>query len=404
MENTTGPIHLRLPSREESLEDWRVDRRVSRVEARRHGLRNTMVRAKAIRPRDSQWDQPLWVSEELLRPLLEQQRTGRCTYGECLEHPKRRCRFQGDEEARSKAKTYAPEPKMVRDELGKKLEASCAPYLEASRGMKVSPAGFQVLSGSTSKEEEEETKLKGIPLPDNSFFKDLMSVPSIVHSSSARKKYSKAEDDVIIQGRMRDPPLGWDAIAALLPGRTGNMVKKRWGNRLIAKVRRRPSINKVRRPAAMAAIENFAEAEEESSEEEAPTPTPSAPKTPATPAPVRPVDRNNLYNQLVTVRGQVDEDGNPLIYYVLVWHSEAGKCDLVRAKQYGYFTGRSSRSGQPRYKLVPEGEGGELNNVASEDIRVVYSEAVYKLSDADKEAWNLLEKPRLPSPPPEDNS
>jgi len=364
-----------------------------------------MVRAKAIRPRDSQWDEPLWVSEDLLRPMLERQQAGSCSYGECLEHPKRRCRFQGDEEARSRATKCSTKPKMVRDEMGRKVEASCAPYLEASRGMKVSPAGFQVLSGSTSQEEEEETKLKDIPLPNNSFFEDLLSMPAIVHSTSARKKYSKAEDDVIIQGRLRDRPLSWDAIAALLPGRTGNMVKKRWGNRLIAKVRRRPSIAKVRRPAAMAAIENFAEEEDElSEEEEAPTPTPSVPKTPATPASVRPINRSNLFNQLVTVRGQVDGDGRPVLFYVLVWHVEAEKCDLVRVKQDGFFTGRSSRSGQPRYKLVPEGEGGEMNNVSTEDIRVVYSEAVYKLSDADKEAWNLLEEPRLPSPPPEPGS
>lgn len=176
------------------------------------------------------------------------------------------------------------------------------------------------------------------------------------------------------------------------------MIKKRWGNRLAAKSKRHTSINKVRRSAAMAAIENFAEEEEESSEEEVAPPPPAASRPVAS---TKTVDRNNLFNQIVTVSGQIDEAGKPSLFYVLVWHVQEGTCDLVRVKQDGCFSVRSSRLGKPRYKLVPEGQGEEMTRIPVSSIRVVHSEAVYKLSDADKEAWNLLEEPRLPSPPPE---
>ena len=49
------------------------------------------------------------------------------------------------------------------------------------------------------------------------------------------------------------------------------------------------------------------------------------------------------------------------------------------------------RSGRTKWKLVPEGQGEELESVPAVDCTIVKSEATNKVSDADKEAWQVFD-------------
>jgi hypothetical protein len=55
----------------------------------------------------------------------------------------------------------------------------------------------------------------------------------------------------------------------------------------------------------------------------------------------------------------------------------------------GTFTGNTVRAGRPRYKLVPEGEGKEMDLPGS-CCHIVTAFTVSKTMDADKETWDIV--------------
>ena len=126
-----------------------------------------------------------------------------------------------------------------------------------------------------------------------------------------------------------------------------------------------------------------------------PAPAPGAGAPPAAfgPATVkisRQEMKSGLYNKVVFVHDRFDERGRPKLYFVLLYNQETKLVTLVEMVQDGHFGPRSARKGRPRWKLTPEGLGEELQDFPASQCVAVPSEAVNKLSDADKESWEIL--------------
>ena len=100
--------------------------------------------------------------------------------------------------------------------------------------------------------------------------------------------------------------------------------------------------------------------------------------------------KSGLYNKVVYIQDRFDAQGRPKLYFVLVYNQETKRADLVEMVQDGHFGPRSARKGRPRWKLTPEGQGEELQGFDTSRCVAVPSEAVNKLSDADKESWEIL--------------
>ena len=71
--------------------------------------------------------------------------------------------------------------------------------------------------------------------------------------------------------------------------------------------------------------------------------------------------RPNLVNKVVRVPSRPEFD----YYYVLHFIKDMDWCHVVPMREFGTFQGSTVRAGRPRYKLVPEGEGREIDLPAS---------------------------------------
>ena len=87
--------------------------------------------------------------------------------------------------------------------------------------------------------------------------------------------------------------------------------------------------------------------------------------------------------------------GKTKYWFVLHYIPDMHWCHLAPLRQDGVFPATlkngnpSAHAGRPRWKLVPEGEGKELD-VSAERCKIIKSATVHKTQDADKEAWDVL--------------
>jgi hypothetical protein len=105
-----------------------------------------------------------------------------------------------------------------------------------------------------------------------------------------------------------------------------------------------------------------------------------------------------LYNKVVAIEG-----GPPGYYFVLHYIPDMQWCHLAEMSQFGLFP-KTYKNGKPhafadrpQWKLLPEGQGAELD-VSADRCRVVKCVTVNRVSDADKEAWDILEDPEAAGP------
>ena len=76
-------------------------------------------------------------------------------------------------------------------------------------------------------------------------------------------------------------------------------------------------------------------------------------------------------------------------WYVLTYLPDLQWCHLGPLVQDGVFDSKYKGSaGRPVWKLVPEGEGKEVD-VSAEDCQIIKSKAVKKTVDADLEEWDI---------------
>ena len=86
------------------------------------------------------------------------------------------------------------------------------------------------------------------------------------------------------------------------------------------------------------------------------------------------------------------KQGNYKYWFVLQYDMANAQVQLAPLQPSGRFpTGTGNeRAGRTRWKAVPEGEGKEIY-VAAGLCKVVWAEVVNRVSDVDKEAWDILE-------------
>ena len=97
------------------------------------------------------------------------------------------------------------------------------------------------------------------------------------------------------------------------------------------------------------------------------------------------------YNKIVIIPTKLDAKKRPQLFFVLHFNPLAQRCHLVPLMEDGTFRREGPRSGRTKWKLVPEGQGEELESVPAVDCTIVKSEATNKVSDADKEAWQVFD-------------
>lgn len=97
----------------------------------------------------------------------------------------------------------------------------------------------------------------------------------------------------------------------------------------------------------------------------------------------------HMFNRVVAI-----EDAPAEYYFVLHYVPDLQWCHLAPMRQEGLFPATTKQglqhpaAGRPCWKLVPEGEGQELD-VSAERCRVVRAATIKKCADADKEHWDL---------------
>jgi len=101
-----------------------------------------------------------------------------------------------------------------------------------------------------------------------------------------------------------------------------------------------------------------------------------------------------LYNKVVELSGAATTEGkkvgNYKYWFVLHYDMATSQCQLAPLQPSGKFTTGAERIGRVRWKAVPEGDGKEIY-VAAAQCKVLWAEPVNKVSDVDKEAWDILE-------------
>ena len=104
-----------------------------------------------------------------------------------------------------------------------------------------------------------------------------------------------------------------------------------------------------------------------------------------------------LFNKVVEIEG-----GPPGFFFVLHYIPDMQWCHLAEMAQFGLFP-KTYKNGKPhafadrpQWMLVPEGQGAELD-VSADRCRVVKCVTVNRVTDADKEAWDILEDQTAPT-------
>jgi hypothetical protein len=101
----------------------------------------------------------------------------------------------------------------------------------------------------------------------------------------------------------------------------------------------------------------------------------------------------NLFNKVVKLNsdGQHEAGDEFKYYYVLTYIPDLFWCHLAPMRQDGYFSSQKSRSaGRPRWKLVHEGAGKELD-ISADVCEVVKARTMKGCADADREEWDILD-------------
>jgi hypothetical protein len=101
----------------------------------------------------------------------------------------------------------------------------------------------------------------------------------------------------------------------------------------------------------------------------------------------------NLFNKVVKLNsdGQHEAGDEFKYYYVLTYIPDLFWCHLAPMRQDGYFNSQKNRSaGRPRWKLVHEGAGKELD-ISADVCEVVKARTMKGCADADKEEWDIVD-------------
>lgn len=101
----------------------------------------------------------------------------------------------------------------------------------------------------------------------------------------------------------------------------------------------------------------------------------------------------NLFNKVVKLNsdGQHEAGDEFKYYYVLTYIPDLFWCHLAPMRQDGYFSSQKSRSaGRPKWKLVHEGAGKELD-ISADVCEVVKARTMKGCADADREEWDILD-------------
>ncbi|GMI05761.1 hypothetical protein TrRE_jg4644 [Triparma retinervis] len=109
----------------------------------------------------------------------------------------------------------------------------------------------------------------------------------------------------------------------------------------------------------------------------------------------------SMFNKVVKRKSGWDGDNGAWgeeqfeFWYVLTFLPDLQWCHLAPLREVGVFGSKFPNSeGRPKYKLVPEGAGKEVDVSASE-CKVVKSISVLKTEDADEEEWDVLWEDRF---------
>ena len=217
--------------------------------------------------------------------------------------------------------------------------------------------------------------------------------------TTRRKPFTDQENMFIIAERNRGTT--WEKIASMMLDRTPSQVKKYYHAHLKPKrkynkqqVKEKGTSGKTTAKMTTAQTSAAARPQAGAGVAAGPGPVTGAAQQqqllhhPPVMVAVPPADlENKLYNKIVSVPKKMDKSGNrPQLYFVLNFNEIEDKCHLVPLMEDGTFI-----SGKKRYKLVPEGEGEELEGVDAKTCTVVKSVATNKVQDADQEAWLILD-------------
>ena len=189
-------------------------------------------------------------------------------------------------------------------------------------------------------------------------------------SKLPKTPFTPEEDKVIVAERRRGTT--WELISRLLPGRTAAIVKKHYHQNL-KPPRQTPGVPQ--QPSALTGGPQKQQAAE------------GGALVPLT----REEQEKKLYNKIVIIPTKLDAKKRPQLFFVLHFNPLAQRCHLVPLMEDGTFRREGPRSGRTKWKLVPEGQGEELESVPAVDCTIVKSEAANKVSDADKEAWQVFD-------------
>jgi hypothetical protein len=103
--------------------------------------------------------------------------------------------------------------------------------------------------------------------------------------------------------------------------------------------------------------------------------------------------QSSLYNKVVKLRDDAIEGKEYKYYFVLTYIPDLKWVHLAPMIQEGYFGPDRKRSeGRPRYRLVDEKLGKELD-ISSSYCIPVKSKALKRTADADKEEWDVIDGP-----------
>ena len=100
-----------------------------------------------------------------------------------------------------------------------------------------------------------------------------------------------------------------------------------------------------------------------------------------------------LFNKVVQVDGHGER-----YFYVLTYIPDLFWCRVAPMRQAGVFTADREKAaknvtGRPRWMLEPEGAGGGELDISASRCTQVKARAVRRVQDADKEEWDMVDKP-----------
>lgn len=100
----------------------------------------------------------------------------------------------------------------------------------------------------------------------------------------------------------------------------------------------------------------------------------------------------NLFNKVVKLNsdGQLEAGDEFKYYYVLTYIPDLFWCHLAPMRQDGFFSQKSRSVGRPKWKLIHEGAGKELD-ISADVCEVVKARTMRGCADADKEEWDILD-------------